>query len=46
MKELLAPNYSVVDMFPDPDLLTDAPTMVKLGENHYLCAVPMIDMPH
>ena len=45
MKELLAPSYSVVDTFPDPELLTDAPTMVKLDENHYLCAVPVIAIP-
>ena len=45
MNRLLAPGYAIVDRFDDPALLTDAPTLAKLGQGHYLCAVPLIVMP-
>ena len=45
MNTLLAQDYTIVDCFDDPALLTDTPTLVRLGADHYLCAVPLIVMP-
>lgn len=42
---VLAPDYAIVDRFDDPDLLTDTSTLLKLGPDHYLCAVSLIVSP-
>ena len=45
MGPTLAYEYAIVDRFPAPDWLTDAPSLAALDDGTLICAVPVIVMP-
>ena len=45
MGPTLADGYAIVDRFPAPDWLTDAPSLAALDDGALICAVPVIVMP-
>ena len=45
MGPTLAHEYAIVDRFPAPDWLTDAPSLAALDDGTLICAVPVIVMP-
>ena len=45
MGRTLADGHAIVDRFPAPDWLTDAPSLAALDDGALICAVPVIVMP-
>ena len=45
MGPTLTDGYAIVDRFPAPDWLTDAPSLAALDDGALICAVPVIVMP-